>query len=86
MKKKLSDLKFLLLLPLAVLMSCQSSKTNSLTVEQITRLYSLPPSVLLAKGTVLHTTTGDVVLTSEQRVYSEGAYKEQVERAIRSTP
>ncbi len=84
MKKRPFALTSLLLLLLAT-SSCKTSlKISSPTAAETQRLYSLPPSILVPAGTVVHTTTGDVVMPSDQRLYSEGAYNEQVQRAIQS--
>lgn len=83
MKRNNFALIFLLPLALATSACKSSSKITSPTVSETQRLYSLPPSFEVEKGTIIQSKYGAIVVPSDQRLYSQGAYMEQVERAIR---
>jgi hypothetical protein len=71
------------LLMLATLVSLASCKTRSPTTSEIVRLYSLPPSIKVLKGTEIPTADGIVVVPADTLLHSHGSYMEQVQRAIR---
>lgn len=46
-------------------------------------LYALPPSLLLQPGQPIHAAEGTFTPTAPVRVWSDGAYREQLLRALR---
>lgn len=76
----MKSFKLLTLVTIACLASC---KTPSPTTREIVRLYSLPPSIKVLKGTEIPTADGIVVVPADTLLHSHGSYMEQVQRAIR---
>lgn len=69
-----------MLVTLLVLASCKTSEPKS---PPISTLYGLPPSLLLKKGQTIHAVEGDYTPAEDTRVWSDGAYREQLHRALR---
>lgn len=71
------------LLMLAMISCLASCKTPSPTTPEIVRLYSLPPTLKVLKGTEIPTADGLVVVPADTLLHSHGSFMEQVQRAIR---
>ena len=76
-------MKSIKLLPLAILLALPSCRTTTPTRPPVSTLYSLPPSLLLKAGQTLHAQEGDYPVQFDVRVWSDGAYREQVQRALK---
>jgi hypothetical protein len=76
-------MKSTLLLPLVMLLLLPSCRTTTATHPPVSTLYSLPPSLLLLRGQTLHAQEGDFPVQSDIRVWSDGAYREQIQRALK---
>lgn len=73
------------LLMLAMTACCTSCKTPTPTTSETQKLYGLPRSMAVLKGTEIQTTAGIVVVPEDTVLWSHGAFTEQVERALRIT-
>lgn len=70
------------LLLLAMLSALPSCKTNEPKSPPTSTLYGLPPSLMLKPGHTIHALEGDFTPTEPVRIWSDGAYREQLLRAL----
>ena len=76
----MKSLKLLLLVMLSAAASC---KTAAPTRPPTSKLYALPPSLMLEPGKPIHAAEGIYTPAEPVRVWSDGAYREQLLRALR---
>lgn len=71
------------LLTLATMLDLSSCKHPSPTPKEMQRLYGLPPSLFIVKGTEIPTRDGIYVAPQDTILWSHGAYMEQVEKNLK---
>lgn len=79
----LSEPNLMRLFLLVTLIGSVSCRTSTPTPPATSKLYGLPPSLLLLPGQTIRAKEGEFVVTEESRVWSDGAYREQLDRAVR---
>lgn len=71
------------LLVLATLSSCENFRTSSPTTTPAAVLWGMPSVIRVAKGTKIETLDGVLTVPETTNLWSQGAYEEQLEKAIR---
>lgn len=81
-KSPLFNATLLLLCVLVSIPSCSSFKPNSKISEPVAKLYGMPKSMQVEKGTEIKTKAGIVVVPEDTVLWSMAAFEEQVRKVL----